>query len=79
MNDSSVWNGALGADFNVSYSSSYSSNNTSIASVNLKTITAKNTSVAIVSGSITITQNELDMVGGTGFTGAPKQITAPIV
>lgn len=77
MNDASLWNGVLGADFMVTYGG-FQSSNEDIADVSGLTVTGGKAGTANISCTMEITQNELDLAEGTGFTGAVKAISVPI-
>lgn len=76
MDNASIWNGALGADFSVSYD--YQPDPAGIAAVSDLTVNGGNSGTGRIICNMKITQNELDMIHGTGFTGTVKTISVPI-
>ena len=76
MNDADKWNNALGADFAVAFSDTYSSSDTGVATLSGTTITGALAGNADITGrTMTITQNGLT---SAGFTGTTTDITVPI-
>lgn len=77
MNDASLWNGALGADFTVTYGD-FQSSNKDIAAVSGLTVTGGEAGMVNIFCTMEITQNQLDLTDGTGFTGAVKTNSVPV-
>lgn len=77
MNDASLWNGALGADFTVTYGD-FQSGNKDNAAVSGLIVTGGEAGMVNIFCTMEITQNELDLTDGTGFTGAVKTISVPV-
>jgi len=67
----------LGADFAVSYSA-YQSDNPDVAAVSGFTVTAGKAGAAKIIGTITITQNGLNLQDSSGFTCTAKTIVLPV-
>jgi hypothetical protein len=67
----------LGVNFAVTYPASYSSTNTSVATTANKTVTAAAIGSANITGTITITQNDLNMAS-TGWLASTHTINATV-
>lgn len=75
--DAYEYESQLGTDFTVCYST-YQSDADDVAAVSGLTITGGKVGTATITGTISITQNELNMQDDSGFTGKAKTITVPV-